>query len=160
MVTIRTFQVNKRRDMLHLQFLASLIYVVHFLLLGAPTGAALNVIGALRDYAYHRNTGRWRKNWPPVLFTIVFITAGAITWQGPRSLLPMFAALSLTIAFWQRSPRMIRLFAIMSPPLWFTYDYLSGSYPGMIAEIFLLSSTIIGIYRFDTGTKPKKKSKK
>ncbi|MEK7070605.1 MAG: YgjV family protein, partial [Patescibacteria group bacterium] len=54
-----------------------------------------------------------------------------------------------TIAFWQSNPRYIRLIGLISPPLWFTYNYISGSYAGMFAEIILLSSNLIGIYRFD-----------
>jgi hypothetical protein len=53
------------------------------------------------------------------------------------------------LAVWQKNPRMIRLLSLLSPPLWLIYNVLSGSYPGILSEIFLLTSTLIGIYRFD-----------
>ncbi|MEK9195850.1 MAG: YgjV family protein, partial [Patescibacteria group bacterium] len=72
-----------------------------------------------------------------------------LTWHGLISLLPMIGMITGTIAFWQSNPRYIRLIGLISPPLWFTYNYISGSYAGMFAEIILLSSNLIGIYRFD-----------
>ncbi len=148
-VTARTFQANKRRNMLHLQFLASILYAIHFILLGAHTGAALHVTGATRDYVYDHSLGRWRHHWPPFVFAAIIVVASILTWEGPHSILPLLGSLSITVAFWQRSPRMIRLFALLSPPLWFAYDFISHSYPGMIAETLLFASTFIGMYRFD-----------
>jgi len=44
---------------------------------------------------------------------------------------------------------MIRRFALISPPLWFMYNVILGSYPGMIAEAVMFVSNMVGIYRFD-----------
>lgn len=134
--------------MLTLQLIAALLYAVHFYLLGAITGAALNATGAARNYAFTRHSDK-RSWWLPGAFIAVFCLVTALTWQGPLSLLPLGGMISGTLAFWQRTPNHIRLIALISPPLWFTYNFISGSYPGMLVETIMFGSNLIGIYRFD-----------
>lgn len=85
----------------------------------------------------------------PGSFIIIFSAAGILTWQGPVSLLPVFGMISGTLAFWQQNPKHIRMFALISPPLWFTYNAISDSYPGILTEIVMFSLNVVGIYRFD-----------
>jgi hypothetical protein len=145
------FQVNKRKTMLKLQTVAASLFTVHFYMIGAPTGAALNFIGIARNYSFYRFKSR---SWLiPTAFIAAFILVGVLTWQGPLSLMPMIAMTTGTIAFWQSGTAAIRLLALVAPPLWFTYNYLSGSYAGMITEVVYLSSNLIGIYRFDVKAK-------
>lgn len=85
----------------------------------------------------------------PGFFIAAFLIASILTWQGQISVLPMMGMVSGTIAFWQKEARLVRLIGILSPPLWFTYNIIVGSYPGMITEVIILSSNLIGVYRFD-----------
>lgn len=141
------FQANKRGNMLKFQVAASVLYAVHFYLLGAFTGAVMNGVNAGRNYAFFKIA---KRTWLlPAGFMIIFALAGIITWQGPLSVLPTLAMLTGTLAFWQKNPTTIRLLELISPPLWFAYNAVAGSYPGMLAEIILFCSIILGIYRFD-----------
>lgn len=72
-----------------------------------------------------------------------------ITWQGPISLLPLLASTIGGIALWHKDPKSIRRWALIVPPLWFTYNVIVGSYPGMIIEIIMFTSNLVGEYRFD-----------
>jgi len=94
----------------------------------------------------------------PIAFIIIFIIADALTWQGLLSLLPLGGTISGTISYWQKRTKWLRLLALISPPLWFTYNFISHSYPGMLTEIFLISSTLIAIYRFDIRKTSSKKA--
>jgi hypothetical protein len=49
----------------------------------------------------------------------------------------------------QLNTKNIRRVALLAPPLWFSYNFLTHSYPGMFIEIFVICSNIIGQYRFD-----------
>ena len=148
-LSLLIFQVNKRSSMLRIQMVACLLYAIHFFMLGAYTGAAMNVAGVARNFSFDK-LKKSRHSWVlPILFITIFFIAAILTWQGPRSLLPAIASIGGTLAVWQQNPRMIRLLSLLSPPLWLTYNVLSGSYPGILSEIFLLTSTIVGIYRFD-----------
>jgi len=43
----------------------------------------------------------------------------------------------------------MRRLGLLSSPPWFTYNFISGSYPGMVIEVLLVTSNLIGQYRFD-----------
>ena len=143
------FQVNNRKDMLKLKTLGAVSYTIHFFLLGAYTGSAMNMISVGRDTVFIKAKGRKRSWALPGFFIVVFVGVGLLTWQGPISLLPITGMITGTIAFWQRKSKSIRWISLLSPPMWFIYNAVSGSYAGMLTEVILLSSDLTGIYRFD-----------
>lgn len=143
------FQAGKRKKMLKLHTGASLLYSVHFFLLGGYSGAIVNLVNAIRNYSFYKLSKK-SSNWSmPIFFIILFTVAGLVSWQGPASLLPIIGAISGTIAFWQRDPKWIRIFSLFVSPAWFIYALLIGSYPMMISEIIMFSSDIIGMFRYD-----------
>ena len=148
-ISVIAYQIDKRITILRLQTVASLLWGVHFFLLGAWTGSILNVTGAIQNYIFSSIPNRKRTWLLPIVFILIFIIADALTWQGLLSLLPLGGTISGTISYWQKRTRLLRILALISPPLWFTYNFISHSYPGMLTEVFLISSTLIGIYRFD-----------
>ncbi len=135
--------------MLKLSMTAALFYTVHFFMLGAVTGAAMNLIGGVRCYTFFHVTPDKRHRWVLIAFMILAAGGAALTWQGPLSLLPMIGSISSGIAFWQKDPKYIRRWALIASPLWFVYNALSHSYPGMLIEVILLVSNLVGEYRFD-----------
>jgi len=156
--SLAVFQVNKRNGMLLLTIVASLLYTCHFYLLGAYSGSIMNLIGAVRSYVFKRQ-GKNQSVLTLSIFSLFFVVGTFITWQGPESLLPLGGTLAGSIAFWQLKPKRIRFIALISPPLWFTYNIIVGSYAGMFIEIINFSSNMIGIYRFDWPTKRRPESK-
>jgi len=146
-VSLWVFQINNRHTMLKLMVLSALLYATHFYFLGAYTGAAMNLLGAGRNIVFIKSNNRTK--WLPAGFIVLFVIATIITWQGPLSLLPLGGMIGGTLAFWQTNTSRIRRLALMSPPLWFTYNFISGSYPGMLIEVIMLSSNLIGTWRFD-----------
>ena len=154
-LSLLVFQVNKRGAMLRLQMLASVCYAVQFLLLGAFTGSIMNAAVAVRNLTYELSDKRRRSWLLPAAFIAVFIGAEIITWQGPLSLLPFIGTISGTVAFWQRNPRIIRLITLVSPPAWFIYAAITGSYAAVVLEVILLLVNLAAIYRFDI-RKPKR----
>lgn len=146
---VLTYQFNKRQTILVLSMFSQIIFVAHFLLLGAFTGATMNLIGATRNFLFMRSNTQQRSSF--ILYTLisVYIVVGFFTWSGPKSLLAVAGMIFGTLAFWQLTPRRIRLFALLAPPLWFSYNFLVHSYPGMIADSISFMSACIGILRFD-----------
>jgi hypothetical protein len=102
-IAFSVYQLNERKGMLRLQMWASLLFSIHFFLLGAYTGSV-----------------------------------------------------SGSLAYWQPVAKSIRLLALISPPAWFTYNFISHSYTGMATEIFLFTSILLGMYRLDVPVRRKK----
>ena len=148
---VLSFQNNKRSLILLFLIIAQTSFVIHFALLGAWTAVAMNAISAIRTYVFHqRDIKGWanKRIWF-YLFLGLFWIVGFLVWEGSFSLFPILAMTAETIGLWMEKTRHIRLLNIIPRPLWFTYNFIVGSYAGMVTEVFVFCSILIGIFRFD-----------
>lgn len=146
---LAVYQSNKRHRMLGLATIAACLFASHFFLLGAMTGAAMNLIGAARSYVFMKVKPRKRNRWILFSFLVAAVLATAATWHGPISLLALLGTMCSAVSSWQRSPRLIRRFALATPFPWFAYAVLTGSMAGMVIETMSLTSNLIGRHRHD-----------
>ncbi len=149
-----SFQPKQRINILKFQLVSNAFWVLHFGLLGATTGAALNAAGMARAYGFHKFAQQSKRpKW--LLWTVLLlITAlGFTTWQGWYSLLPMFAMVIATVGLWQRNEQWLRFITFFASPLWITYNILSGSYAGVLTEVLIMCSIIIGLWRYRNSVK-------
>lgn len=148
---ILSFQKNKRVTILLIMLVGLLLFVVHYSLLHAWTGAVMNLIEAgVVFVSYKKETQEWAKKkiWLYV-FILAYIVSGALTMKSYVDFLPVIAQTFGAVAVWQTNSRAIRFLMLAPRPLWFTYNFMVGSYAGMTAEILILASVLIGIVRFD-----------
>ncbi len=142
----------KKRGWILLSLMAGVsIFVLHYILLGAWTGAVMNAIEAAVAYvSYKKDTEVWAQNksWL-YIFILSYFVAGIATGISFINLLPIIAQIIAAIAVWQKKPKHIRLISLAPRPLWFVYNFIVGSYPGMITEVFIAISTCTGIVRLD-----------
>ena len=82
-------------------------------------------------------------------FIIIFIAVGLYTWEDYYSIFPIFSMVLGTITFWLKSTKLIRFLTLAMSPSWLIYNIIIVSYPGIMTEIFVTTSIIIGIIRFD-----------
>jgi hypothetical protein len=156
---IISFQKKGRVSILLIMLIGLLLFAIHYGLLKAWTGAVMNIIEAgVVFIAYKKDTQSWAKQkfWP-YAFIIIYILVGLLTAKTLVNLLPIIAQIFGAIAVWQANPKAIRLFMLVPRPLWFTFNLAVGSYAGMVTEIFLLLSVVIGIVRFDIFDRSKKR---
>lgn len=151
--SILVYQFNKRSTILRLGTIAALLYSLHFLLLGAYTGSAMNLIGGVRGYVFYKIKPDNRHRWILYVFIALAALSTLLTWNGLISLLPFTATSIGGFALWHQDPKYIRRWILLAPPIWFVYSYLVGSYPGMLIEIIVFTSNIIGEIRFDVDRK-------
>ncbi len=152
--SIAIYQFNKRNTMLYLQLVSALLFGIHFIMLGALTAALMNFINCFRCYVFANYDKKWAKNHYWLYFFLgLFWIAGILSWQKWYSILPIIGMTATTIAFWMKNTSKIRFISLISPPNWFTHNFLVNSYSGMLGEIFILSSIIIGVFRFDEKSK-------
>jgi len=159
---IFSFQKNKRVTILSFMLCGLVLFVVHYFLLRAWTGALMNFIESGMVYvSYQKETKIWAKQkfWP-YIFILLFIVAGLITSRTLVGVFPVLAQILGTIAIWQKNPRTIRFIMLTPRPLWFLYNFVVGSYAGMTTEVFIFLSVVTGIVRFDFLGKSNKLNKK
>lgn len=154
-LTIIAYQQNKRKNILGCMVLSATLFAIHYIILGAYTGAIMNILAATRSVVFMNNTKKWAKSkvWV-VVFMIIYTVACIATWDKWYSVLPLIAMLLTTISNWFKSEKKIRFLTFPSSPCWLVYNILNNSVAGIITEIFVMSSLIIAIIRFDIKKKP------
>ena len=145
------FLFKKRTKILTIQSIGVLIWSLHYYLLAAWTGGTLTTINSFKIYLFSFKSKRKQLDKKIILylFIAIFIVIGTLTWQGYQSLLAI-AAMSLnTIAQWQKNPFHIRLLSLPPSIIWLTYNFIVGSYAGIIANIIIFLFITIGLIKID-----------
>lgn len=161
-VSMSSFQMRTHKKIVTFQIVSCSLFAIHFLMLGAHTGALLNFIAAVRSAVFANKDKKWAKsNLWLVFFSIVCIIAVAFSWEGCLSLLPMAGMILTTISFGIENPKAVRFISFPSSPLWMIYNFVKHSYAGVLTETFVMCSIIIAIIRLDIlKIQPKNKAEK
>lgn len=144
-----TYQMKSPKALLIVNLITCGVFCVHYLLIGAISGAVMNGIGILRNLVY---TNRDKKVFSspvwPFVFAAVMLVAGLVTWQDWRSVLMVCALVLNSMALSLKNAQHIRWSLMITCPLVLIYDVLVHSYGGMVYEGMSIVSALIGIIRF------------
>jgi len=146
-----SFQCRKRRDILLINLISRIFYILQYLLLGAFEGAIFDLIGALAALpAKAKETGfvrKWRIFILGGIFTLA-ILAGVTTYRSLWSLLP-FAGVCLEIAaLWMNREKQIRVVSLLAQPFWLSYNIYSAAYGSAAGNVFATVSIVLALVRF------------
>lgn len=149
-IIVISYQQKTHKNILVFQMVSGLLFTAHYVLIGAYTGAVMNLVGAFRSLVYSNRNKKWASSviWP-VLFSIGFLISGILTWENVFSVLPLIAMLMSSIVLWIEQPKINRILSIPTSSCWLIYNIKTESIAGTATEIFVLASIIIGILRLD-----------
>ena len=147
---VLSMQARSYKAMIFMAASSECLFGVQLLLLGAFTGAATNLMAGVFNTVYYfcNKSGR-KTTLLQALFSVAFIAAGIFTWSGPLSLLVIVAKVVSTVAHGINRPKVIRFSRLISMPLWVIYDGAAGTIGGVLNDVLVIASTVIGIWRFD-----------
>ena len=141
-----SFQMKTSRGILILQLITALLFSSHYLLIGAPTAAALNFISAIRTFLYYIRNKRGGKGlFIPVFFTVLVAFTSILTWDGWYSLFIMLGLVVHSVSLSFSDPQNIRKTTLLKSPLCLVYNVCVLSVGGIIYEVVTFISAIIGI---------------
>ncbi len=148
---IISFQKNRKSFTLAVLVLAALFFTIHFILLKAWTGAAMNGLAAVRTYIFNlRDRKKYLNNRATLyIFIFLFWIAGLFTWEGYVSLFPVTGMSLECMSLWSKETKRMRWLFLSVTPLWLVYNSVVRSYAGVATEIFIMSSVVVAIIRFD-----------
>lgn len=150
LASIAAFQCRQHKYILGLRTLSEFIFAVQYLLLGAYTGMAADLLGCLRNLVFTRQIAAGKKtNGSILLFSLAFAAFGLLTWEGPKSLLVIFAKVLSTVAYGNKNPTVVRTIILLTSSSWLIYNIYVFSLAGILCEIVTLVSLIAGIIRMD-----------
>lgn len=144
-----SYQQREQRRIIFYQIIGISMFVTHFFMLKAYTGAVLNVLGVIRAVVYYNADKKWAKTklWFYGLLT-AYIVAGILIWEDWFSLLPILAMVLSTFAFVTENALRFRLLNFPCSPMWMTYNIHHYSISGTITECFTMTSMIIAFFRY------------
>ncbi len=149
------FQNNDKKKILLIQACAGSVFAVHFMLLGAYTGAVMNATEVVRNLLLSKGENlKHKKVWIAV-FMILFTLMGSFTWQNAFSILPIFAMNLSNIAFSMKNSKLLRLCYLPVSISWLIYNITAFSIAGIMTEVFCLISMTVAFIRFDILKKQK-----
>ena len=152
------YQQKSGKGLLLCKLTSDVLWLLHYLFLGAYSAAAVALIGGFREFAFYKQNKKPKKNvFYFYLFIAVTVASAVITWKGAASLLPALAAIISIVSFWRAVPALSRILAYPVSLLMLSYDLTCGSFVGIINEILTIAATTFAIV---CAVRNKRKAKK
>lgn len=151
MIAISYFIKNKKWILL-LNCMASAVYCVEYLLLGAYTGAILNVIGIARCIWYYIDELNDKKQniVSIIVVAVVSLIAGIWTARLWVDAVAILSVLLLIYALWQPNIKFYRYSSVICSICWLVYNVCIGSILAIFTESIMLVFGVVGIVNLYT----------
>ena len=155
-----SYQQKKDTTLLAFQLVGSTLFGINYFLLGALSGAMLNVVAVVRALIFIKKD-KFNARHPAwlITFILLYITSFVLVFtvfdKEPTlpnlivELLPVLAMIIATVSYRYADAKMIRRFGICASPLWLTYNIVNVAIGAIICETLNIFSIIIGMLRHD-----------
>lgn len=148
-VTVISYQMNTKRSLLLVQTAATACTCLAYLFLGAASGFALNVVCIIRNVVFYFQKGSGKGHMiPTLLLATAMVVLGALSWQGPVSLLIIAALAANTVFLSFGNPQLLRKSILGTSSLVLLYNIFVFSLGGIANESLAIVSSLVGIVRF------------
>lgn len=150
-----TYQLKNRKYILIFNILSLTSVGIGYLLLNAKTGLAMAIVSIIRNIIFmydekiHGKSLKINKNDICILLFIyaLCIILAILTYSGPLSLLSVAATMLFTYSVWQKNTKTYKWLGIPVCIIWLSYNIYIKSLFGIILELVLMISAVIGIIR-------------
>ena len=134
-----------KKHMLLVSICGLIFFVIHYYLLGAYSGALIDLLAAIRSCVALSTTSMEIK----IIFYLIPLVICVFNPVTLPNISVCFASILNTQSSFSPTPQEMRLFNVISGPFWFYYNYSIMSYSGMTGDITGIVVNIIGliIYR-------------
>ncbi len=148
-LTFLSFQCKKHKVLILFNTLATASLCISYLFLGAWSGMLLNIIAILRNFAiYKRNCKFFSYSFWSYFFAILMGISGALSWQGPMSLLVIMALIIGTLFLYSPNVQNLRKVTIITSTMVIIYNVYYNVWGGVANELIAMLSAVIGIFRY------------
>lgn len=149
-LTIASFQMKTRKQIILVQTAGSVFFLLSYLLLESWSAVYLNVVFLIRNIVfYFGKEKKWSQHraWLVVLLCAVVI-AGSVGFRSWLDVLPIIGSVFGTVAMYMKNENMLRLLKLGDSPCWLIYNCTVPSTGGIICEIFNIISIVVGLIRY------------
>lgn len=152
------YQQKERRKLLLFKILCDSCWLLHYISLGAFSGAGVCTVAVLRDIVFFNENKKWAqgKKWL-IFFLCLSIVLTTLTWKNAFSILPAIASALSIFSFWQSNPKITKYISFPASSSMLIYNVSWLSIPGIINESFVLLSSAISLIRMKSENKKMEK---
>lgn len=147
-LSIICMHFNSKENILKCMIIGNLLMTIQFFLLNAITGGVVSLVNTIRCivfYLYKKNNKK-KSIITLIIFEIIYISSGIMSWQNIWSILPITATVVFTYGLWQDNILITKIIYAIVGLEWATYDLIVKAYFGVIQSIMqFISSTIASI---------------
>ena len=147
---VMSVQFKKKKHILITQIGASLCYLIVYVIKGAWSGVAIEILEELKDVVFLKLEKNDKKIPSPILylFLLSLVVVSIIFYDGPFSLLPLIINLLLFTSTYFKNPIYIRVAMLIAGIMWGIYNFSLGAYIILIGNVLEVVSAGISIARF------------
>ena len=149
-----SYQLKKRSQIVWVTFFSNLFYVVQYFLLGAFSGAVMDILSTVAALlAANKHSPRFSKynKWIVTGMVVVITGTGlaiAICRGSWLELIPIWGAVFQSVGLWCDKEQTIRKLGLCSAPCWLVYNFLSKAYGPALGSLFAIISIIVSLVRY------------
>ena len=151
LINIVAVQFKTKKQILLTIVVSNVLFVIGYILLKAYVGALTCGVTAI-ELIINTLLDEKGKKTPKlliILYIIIFIVIGITSYNRFVDILPIIASLIFVLTLIQNKEKYVRLLILGNLVSWMTYDIFVGAYSAAASDIFVISSTLIAIYRYD-----------
>lgn len=149
LLTFLSYQCKEHKKLIVVQTLSTLSICISYLFLNAWSGMLLNMVCLIRNFIIYRKDIKLFSYsfWPYVLAGVMGIM-GAVSWQGPMSLLIIIALAVNTLFLYFPNVQNLRKSILLTSTMILIYNVYFNVWGGVVNEMIAITSSIIGLYRY------------
>ena len=154
-----SYQLKRRKHIVLVNAVSSVLYVVQYALLGAFDGAVIDTISAVSTLAARKENAKIRKyaGLLMLLFALAIAAAGMALYRNVFSLCSIAGAILQVSALWFSKERNIRLVSFLGAPCWLVFNLSSHAYGAALGSFLSMVSIASAIWRYDLSPIVKRK---
>lgn len=163
------FQMKHRIGIILMNATSRLLFVLQYCLLGAFSGAILDILGITAAFVATKKDKNFFKKHSNLIFAMtvsVIIAGGALStlltlnsvetvtpWIVILNILPTIGVLLHSSAFFLSEERKIRILSLVGSPFWFVYNTASKAYGSSVGDVLSMASIISAMIRYKRAEK-------
>ena len=147
-----SYQLKKRSNIIILNAISNLLYMIQYILLGAFDGAAMNVLTATSGICAGNKGRKFIKKHTKLIisaFCLGITITGSIFYKNIFSISSIIAALLQAVALWVTNEKYIRYLSFCATPFWLIFNIANQAFGSILGNIMAFVSIGLAIYRYD-----------
>ena len=142
------FSASNRRKIILYKACSDFFSAVHFFMLGAFSGGAINAVNVLRNIIFSQKDKKWASsNLIPAVFMVFTFVCAQPTFEGIKDLLPIIGSWLAILGFWQNDVTRLRVLNLAGISLWLIYGIITVSVPTIIYNVISIVAIFSALWK-------------